>query len=563
MKGFSVLQPGLGAPLSWMPAVGTKELEQLIHAYLPGPASAREKRATISVDFFEFAAQTGDNFKYYPVHANASQPTSSPANSAVSASPAMSNMSHGSPSQPSTPASRTASRSSAAKAGKTDYSHLPGMKILTTDGQDVTNSLSRGCKTKEQREHAHLMRVLKACDACKKKKIRCDPSHKRRASSQAGAKAASKPAKKAKKAPSPSASQATSAAFTPAPETPLEFGMDVSLDMDFDSFPPMDIDDILAFDPEPTDANMPQDFYGAVPQDFDFFLSNEFTPAMASSTGSFDSPAQPLTPISSGLLPQGDFTVFNDTHSLAFLQSGGQEPGFPYMNSGAHGSNYVDFNLYSPAGSFIDEEPQKLKADDKRKSPALPSEPSSPQSQLWHANDSPTDLNKTQPSTRLADDQQWHHGHSTSTTHNPQESQQQVPGDLVQQVTSGDGPVGGVVSHGDQRPYHGDNGGHDSDHTSKITRPHSLQEQQTTSRHSPVTAKVIPTGLERNHLPSGSLSPVSSSVSTPVSSLAVSPQLDHQNAIRVGGTAIAPIHLWTISPSVCSTFSRLLLKAFD
>ena len=43
---------------------------------------------------------------------------------------------------------------------------------MTKDGIDVTNSAGRGTKTKEQREHAHLMRIMKACDACKKKKIR-------------------------------------------------------------------------------------------------------------------------------------------------------------------------------------------------------------------------------------------------------------------------------------------------------------------------------------------------------------------------------------------------------
>lgn len=49
---------------------------------------------------------------------------------------------------------------------------LPGFSIMTKDGIDVTNSAGRGTKTKEQREHAHLMRIMKACDACKKKKVR-------------------------------------------------------------------------------------------------------------------------------------------------------------------------------------------------------------------------------------------------------------------------------------------------------------------------------------------------------------------------------------------------------
>jgi hypothetical protein len=55
---------------------------------------------------------------------------------------------------------------------KAAEARLPGFSIMTKDGIDVTNSAGRGTKTKEQREHAHLMRIMKACDACKKKKIR-------------------------------------------------------------------------------------------------------------------------------------------------------------------------------------------------------------------------------------------------------------------------------------------------------------------------------------------------------------------------------------------------------
>lgn len=563
MKGFSVLQPSLGAPLSWMPAVGSKELEQLINAYLPGPASAQEKRATISMDFFEFAAQTGENFKYYPVPVNAPQATRSPASSAVSASPALSNTSYGSPSQPSTPASRTASRSSAVKAEKTDYSHLPGMKILTTDGQDVTNSVSRGCKSKEQREHAHLMRVLKACDACKKKKIRCDPSHKRRPSSQVSTKAISKPAKKAKKAPSPAASQANSASFTPAPEAFFELDMDMSLDMDFGSFPSMDIDDILAFNPEPIDATMPQDFYGAVPQDFDFFFSKDFSPAMASSIDSFDSPAQPLTPVGSALFSKGDFTAFSETNSLACLQAGSQEPSFPYMTpDGTHGSNYVDFNLYSPASSFIDEEPRKLKAGEKRKLAGVLDEPTSPQSQLSHISISPADISIARPSTGLANNEQSRVNRSASATLSPQEPQWQVqPDQSRQHVVVGGELVGGVVSYGDQRPFHGDNGGHGVEQASPADSPHRLpqQQQQVRRRSSSVIAAVLLTGMERKASSPESLSPVSSVVSAPVSPL-MSPHYVHHDETRVRGGAYVSSR--TISPSVCSTLNYLLSKAF-
>lgn len=560
MKGFSVLQPSLGAPLSWMPAVGTKELEQLINAYLPGPASAQEKRAAISLDFFEFTAQTGENFKYYPIPANTSQATVSPARSAVSASPALSNMSYGSPSQPSTPAPRTASRTSAVKAEKTDYSHLPGMKILTTDGQDVTNSVSRGCKSKEQREHAHLMRVLKACDACKKKKIRCDPSHKRRSSSQVSPKAVSKPAKKTKKSPSPSASQATTASFTSAPEASFELGMDMSLDLDLTSFPSMDIDDILAFNPEPIDATLPQDFYGAVPQDFDFFLSNDFSPAMASSTDSFDSPAQPLTPVGSSLFSQGDFTTFSDASSLAFLQAGAHEPSLPYMTPEAtHGSNYVDFNLYSPASSFIDEEPQKLKAGEKKQTLAKRPEPVASETlQLSETCCSSSDgLSKAPSSTGLANNEQSRVNCSVSSTLSLQASQRQdQQGDQLQQdVQAGDQLVRGVSSHEDRRSYHGDNGGHDSELAiATVTRPHGLLQSQPSMRsNSPATAAVLLSGMERTVSPTESLSPVSSSASAPVSPL-MSPHMLHQN--EIWGRGGAHVDSRTISPSVCLALSH-------
>jgi hypothetical protein len=60
---------------------------------------------------------------------------------------------------------------------KTAEIRLPGFSIMTKDGVDVTSSAGRGTKTKEQREHAHLMRIMKACDECKRKKIRVSCFH--------------------------------------------------------------------------------------------------------------------------------------------------------------------------------------------------------------------------------------------------------------------------------------------------------------------------------------------------------------------------------------------------
>ncbi len=78
--GFSVFQPALGAALQFLPALGTPELDSLIDAFLPGPASLKDKRATLCMDFCEYARQTGETIKFYPV---SSAPTSSPASSAA------------------------------------------------------------------------------------------------------------------------------------------------------------------------------------------------------------------------------------------------------------------------------------------------------------------------------------------------------------------------------------------------------------------------------------------------------------------------------------------------
>ena len=60
---------------------------------------------------------------------------------------------------------------------KTAEARLPGFSIMTKDGIDVTSSAGRGTKTKEQREHAHLMRIMKACADCKRKKVRVSCSY--------------------------------------------------------------------------------------------------------------------------------------------------------------------------------------------------------------------------------------------------------------------------------------------------------------------------------------------------------------------------------------------------
>lgn len=287
-QGFSVYQPFIGAPLQFLPALGTKELDNLLDAYVPGTASLKEKRADVSVDFFEHMQTTGQSFKFYAIPGlyatGASSMPESPATTAsfhasastpsVNASPVTSNWDWSfvnsgiqTPAEMASASSRPSnlqqtvshrnskSASPASRqASPIDFSHLPGMKILTKDGTDVTNSASRGCKTKEQRDHAHLMRIIKACESCRKKKIRCDPSHKR------GPSARQSSNKIAKKAVRAAASAASMSPLVTTPSTAPETvsaepmfqeespDMALALDSTFDSN--LDFSDLMSgFEP--------------------------------------------------------------------------------------------------------------------------------------------------------------------------------------------------------------------------------------------------------------------------------------------------------------------------
>src|SRR5687768_8325903 len=89
-QGFSVYQPTLGAQLQFFPAMGTKELDEMLHAYLPGSAPIADKRAAVSVDFLEHLHLTGQTFKFYqieaPVAASSTSASSSPASASGSSS---------------------------------------------------------------------------------------------------------------------------------------------------------------------------------------------------------------------------------------------------------------------------------------------------------------------------------------------------------------------------------------------------------------------------------------------------------------------------------------------
>lgn len=368
LQGFSVFQPALGSALQWLPDLGSCELDEMLHTFLPGPASIQDKRAHISMDFYEFARQTGETFKFYPVYTASfasTTTTGSPASSSAmhdsgygssfNVSPVVSSTSPWTPAlSASTPASTASDAHTRSRSGPSrrttptgsrsqlDFSNHPGMRILTKDGRDITNSASRGCKSKEQRDHAHLMRIIKACDACRRKKIRCDPSHKKRTSSQAQpAQPRPKPARKAK-----------TVAHEPT-------GPDISL------AEPSSLDLVPSFGPEVTLAASslesldPEGFWQqfvhldgpAVSfqgEDLDSILD----PAgfVASSNGSsLASPAQSFLPSTPAVADSYD--VLPDLVSHA--------PVLPYLNPGdSYGTDYQDFNLYSPTSELLDEEPQ-------------------------------------------------------------------------------------------------------------------------------------------------------------------------------------------------------------
>ncbi|RYP16676.1 hypothetical protein DL765_004996 [Monosporascus sp. GIB2] len=375
LMGFSVHQPSVGAALQFFPPMGSKELDRMIDAYVPGNASILDKRTVVTCEFVQHSIATGELFKFFLVYPSSSSDSfDSPVSlqdsgyGSVNTSPVMSE------GQWANAASSSSSKSWSPprKATASDFSHMPGMKIMTKDGVDVTNSASRGCKTKEQRDHAHLMRIIKACESCRKKKVRCDPSHKKRSSSQSQSPEpkSHKKVKKASIAPKVATPQMCvsdqtavfpSASFAGSHNPPLEINDTPEWMSSFDSFVPTDEVDIFSemenwdqfinYSDEPT----------AVQQDYDFSV-DRFSP-MTSSTNS-TSLSQPLTPAARRLSSDGfefttagDFTFDNGVAYAGVFASGDIAPTLPYLSPGGieGGTNYLDFNLYSP-GSTSDED---------------------------------------------------------------------------------------------------------------------------------------------------------------------------------------------------------------
>jgi hypothetical protein len=335
--------------------------------------SILDKRATVSLEFFDHTIQTGELFKFFLVHPSSN--TTSPASSSLqdsgyassfNTSPIMSESqwTQASNSSYALSSSQSKPRASSSKAAAGDFSHIPGMKIMTKDGRDVTNTASRGCKTKEQRDHAHLMRIIKACPSCKRKKIRCDPTHRREGSSAAPSPEA-RVTKKTKKSASP-----------PVPKMPaFESGMDLTLSS-FDLIVPesLSLDDSFVSAAEPMDTwdqfikYDDDEFVAVAPYNYDFFFdpAGYFSPTTSNSDSV--SPTQVLTPGSPDLSqshnPAGSSFVGSvEAHGGSLGAMGdmeeSQRPGLPYLHQGRAeaGNNYVDFALYSPGSTCLDDDP--------------------------------------------------------------------------------------------------------------------------------------------------------------------------------------------------------------
>ncbi|KAM0513792.1 hypothetical protein ACHAPE_007390 [Trichoderma viride] len=377
-QGFSVHQPQLGAQLQFFPALGSQELDDMINAYVPGSAALKEKRATVSLDFLEHTQLTGQTFKFYPVY------SSSP----VAVSPAISTSSFSNTSpvnstwdwSQASASPAVSSRSSSSKSRKAsqystpDLSHLPGMKIMTKDGQDVTDSASRGSKTKEQRDHAHLMRIIKACDGCKRKKIRCDPSHKKRTVAQP--QSAAKQAKKARTAAAAAVAAVAAAPpqkSTPAvalsrgqhdnPDIPMSmFGIDPTF-----TFAGLDSVESQTYESWEEFIQYPVD---VAEENYDFFLDPEgYLSSQSSASSSSASPPKAFTPAS-----QQDLQVSFGLEEREGFSSESTSPELPFLQDNHTGiNNYTDFSLFSPSSSFSEDERMLSISSSRTLSPTQPS----------------------------------------------------------------------------------------------------------------------------------------------------------------------------------------------
>ncbi|PKS13227.1 hypothetical protein jhhlp_000573 [Lomentospora prolificans] len=371
-QGFYVFQTVLGSPLQFHPGLGTPELDSLMDAYLPYPASMQEKRATVSVDFLEHYRCTGQNIKFYqvldyPLPSSASSPsslqdsgygssfTASPIAPTWSWGPAMCPLGASTPSSSSSfsvssqPSTRRRTQPSTARNLPSsrhqlgDMSHLPGMKILTKDGRDVTNTAPRGCKTKEQRDHAHLMRIMKACDSCRRKKVRCDPSHRTGSSTPNRANEAPPRQAKRLKAETNGGDQRGASAIHPAEIFSL-----FTPSPSFAAMAQPDEINAIANDPAPASPIDIWDEFISFNDDLDLATSNDFDsiPGPSAFTPTFyTEPHLSATQcIDHGGLVVKSVGPVNESEL--------PPPRLPYLDPNETPHYYADLNLYSPGSTF-------------------------------------------------------------------------------------------------------------------------------------------------------------------------------------------------------------------
>lgn len=172
-NSFSITQSALGSPLEFEPALGSQELDDLINNYITDNATTQQKRARVVLEFLNsidaYSYQHPVCLHYYaplsissqlPSRQSSTMPSTHKTTKIESANPSK------------TPSSLKRVRQEPSFGETSSAKRLPGFSILTRDGVDITEYASRGPKTKEQRDHAALMRKLKACAACKRSKQR-------------------------------------------------------------------------------------------------------------------------------------------------------------------------------------------------------------------------------------------------------------------------------------------------------------------------------------------------------------------------------------------------------
>ncbi|KAG5984685.1 hypothetical protein E4U54_006114, partial [Claviceps lovelessii] len=371
LYGFAVSQPALEAPLQFSPPCGSRQLNDMINALIPGPSPISHKRRDVALDFFKYAHETGQSFRYYPVRC-----VSSAGVSPVPASPSRDSITSSSNASPPTPscdwraifvpskASSLPRNSSQRRRGlkargqrsgysgsrNYDLSHYPGLRIYNKEGVDVTNTASRGSRTQEQRDHARLIRERGgACGTCKRKKIKCDRDHKR-GFDEIEPPSTSKPNKKARTMP-PNA---------PPPRSLLITGVNTDVPVpptsSLQSGPGFPSNDVEFLNPADLALNsLDQVLQFPDTQELDALLdlndSNDHSSMQLSASSSVASPQKSTTPLS-----QQDCGA---DPACASLDSIPQASVFrlPFMDDEfASLIDYIDFPLYSPSSDFSEDE---------------------------------------------------------------------------------------------------------------------------------------------------------------------------------------------------------------